>query len=85
MALELDSLVKIENELEAVRDQMEDTRGIPNISIGSLNTSDADVFQRLERRERKLERLAVQAGSASISAQSRRSVGGTGGSGGVLY
>lgn len=84
MSLELDSLTKVENELNSVRDQMEDIRGIPNISIGSLNTNDSDAFQRLERREKKLERLAIQLGSASISAQTRRSVGGAGG-GGVFY
>ncbi len=79
MALGLDSIAKVENELEAVRDQIEEVRDIPNISIGSLQTNDADNFKRLLGQERKLERQHAQLGGTSISTQNRRSTGGTGG------
>ena len=78
MGLALDSLAKVENELEAVRTEIEGVRGIPNISIGSLQTDDENNFQRLILRERKLERLHDQLGGNSPSTKTRRNVGGSG-------
>jgi hypothetical protein len=74
---EYDTLAKIENELADVRAQIEEVRGIPNFSIGSLTTDDADVYKRLKNEERSLERRAAFLGSTSVSNQTRRNVAAT--------